>query len=280
MVKKRKAFKKMTLLVTWTGIDSRGPASVYLAADSRVSWGGCGQFDHAIKTFATTQFPAIIGYCGDSLASLMLISQAIAVIDSMHHYNKIRLESFVDILVRLIVRNYSTYPIKLSAGSFTVIVCGKKKINSVGEFECYKITSTFDNFVKEQLQLPKKSEPIDISGSGTNQFKKNYEKHQDEKNNNKSTSRDVFHAFYETISAGKNIEVGVIPQITRVIRKPNTNGTHCGIVINSQRYIAGQLVDRDIYPDNIQWFNENFEITNPHTKQRALGAQPQPPFLC
>ena len=39
----------MTLLVAWTGIDSRGPASVYIATDSRLSWGKQSFFDHAMN---------------------------------------------------------------------------------------------------------------------------------------------------------------------------------------------------------------------------------------
>ena len=118
----------MTLLVAWTGIDSRSPASVYIATDSRVSWGEQDHFDHSNKTFALRQFPAILGYCGDSLASQMLISQAMAVIEAMPDYASKNIENLVDVFIRLIVRNYSQYPVKLSTGSFTVVMCGKATI--------------------------------------------------------------------------------------------------------------------------------------------------------
>jgi hypothetical protein len=84
--------------------------------------------------------------------------------------------------------------------------------------------------------------------------------------------------FYKTIAAGNNPTVGAIAQVTKVYRKPNTGGSHCGLVIDGQRYIAGQLTDKEILPDNTQWFNNSFEITDPHTKRRTQGAQRQPPF--
>lgn len=260
--------------------DSRSPASVYVATDSRISWGNNGYFDHAIKTFATKNFPAIIGYCGDSLASQMLISQAIAVIDSMPHYSGFKLEDLVGLVIRILVRNYSQYPVGLSAGSFTVVVCGKKVLDSAGDFECYRIHSKFKAPEKTKLPFPKKSGPIVVAGSGDEDFRARYKNHQHKDNPNKSTSRNVFHAFYQTIAAGSNPTVGTIPQITTVYRKPNSGGFHCGVVIEGQRYVAGQLVDRDMVPENLQWFNDNFEITDPHTKRRANGAQPQPPFRC
>ena len=270
----------MTLLVAWTGIDSRSPASVYIATDSRVSWGEQDHFDHSNKTFALRQFPAILGYCGDSLASQMLISQAIAVIEAMPNYAGMTLENLVDIFIRLIVRNYKQYPVKLSTGSFTVVMCGKVTIESAGNFECFRIDSTFKETKKQKIALPEKSGPIVIAGSGKNDFEKRYKTHQESDNPNKSTSRDVFHAFYQTINQGGNPTVGPIPQIVSVIRKPSTGGAHCGVVVEDKRYISGQLVDRDIAPEGLQWFNDNFEITNPHTKRREQGAQVQPPFRC
>lgn len=270
----------MTLLVAWTGIDSRGPASVYIATDSRVSWDKQNHFDYSNKTFALRQFPAILGYCGDSLASQMLISRAMAVIEAMPNYAGKCLENLVDIFIRLIVRNYNQYPVKLSTGSFTVVMCGKATIESAGNFESYRIDSTFKETKKQKIVLPQKSGPIVIAGSGKLDFETRYKTHQTSDNPNNSTSRDVFHAFYQTIKHGSNPTVGPIPQIVSVIRKPNTGGVHCGVVVEGQRHISGQVVDRDIAPEGLQWFNDNFEITNPITKRREQGAQVQPPFRC
>ncbi|MCB1594469.1 MAG: hypothetical protein KDI76_06100 [Xanthomonadales bacterium] len=270
----------MTLLVAWTGIDSRSPASVYIATDSRVSWGDQDFFDHSNKTFALRQFPAILGYCGDSLASQMLISQAMAVIEAMPDYAGKNLENLVDLFIRLIVRNYTQYPVKFSTGNFTVVMCGKATIESAGDFECFRIDSTFKDTTKSKLLLPNKSGPIVVAGSGRIDFEEQYKIHQSSENPNKSTSRDVFHAFYQSINKGGNPTVGPAPQIVSVIRKPNSGGAHCGVVVKDQRYISGQLVDKDIVPEGLQWFNDNFEITNPHTKRREDGAQVQPPFHC
>jgi hypothetical protein len=270
----------MTLLVAWTGIDSRSPASVYIATDSRVSWGTGDYFDYANKTFALKQFPAIVGYCGDSLASQMLISQATAVVDAISDYSRTNLENLVDIFVRVIARNYINYPVNQFSGSVTIVVCGKETLNSNGDFECYQIVSKFKNTKKKQLPFPNHSGPIIVAGSGKRDFETLYSTHQDSNNKNKSTSRNVFHAFYKTITAGKNPTVGPIPQIASVYRKPKTGGSHCGVVVRGQRFISGQLVDMDVVPQGIQWFNENFEITNPHTRRREDRAQIQPPFRC
>ncbi len=266
----------MTLLVGWTGIDSRGPASVYIATDSRVSWGSQDYFDHANKTFALREFPAVIGYCGDSLASHMLISQAIALVEALPVSCSTSLEGIVNVLIRLIIRNYDKYPKQLSTGDFTIVVGGKSKVDSSGEFEFFRIDSAFEGIPKKsKLSLPEKSGPVVIAGSGRSRFEELYKANQSSANPNKSTSRDVFHSFFHTLRVCESPVIGSIPQIVRVIRKPYTGGTYCGVVADSKRYISGQLVDRDIAPKDMPWFNDNFEVTDAETALRKPGAQVQ-----
>ena len=71
----------MTLLVSWTGVDTHGTASAYIAADSRVSWGDIAVFDHGRKVFAFRHSPDILGYCGDVLFPTMAISQLTEMAD-------------------------------------------------------------------------------------------------------------------------------------------------------------------------------------------------------
>lgn len=268
----------MTLLVAWAGIDSRDVASVYIATDSRVSWSNGGYFENAIKTFALTQFPAVIGYCGDSLVSQMLISQAISIIESLPSSSSLTLEQVSDLIVRIIQRNYQNYPTEKSTGNFRIVVCGKKQVSSAGDFECYRIDSDFKETKQQTVVFPANSGTLVVAGSGKAEFEKIYNSMQVSKNPNQSTSRNVFHAFYNSISTSINPTVGVIPQVVYVYRKPNTGGSHCGMVQGEKRYIAGQLIDRDIAPAHIQWFNSRFEITDSQTKHRLQAAQAQPPF--
>lgn len=270
--------KHMTLLVAWAGIDSRDVASVYIATDSRVSWESGVYFDSAIKTFALSRFPAVIGYCGDSLVSQMLISQAISITEALPVNSSLTLEGVADLIVRIIHRNYQYYPKEKTTGSFRIVVCGKKQFSSASDFECYSIDSDFNETKKQEIVFPTASGPLVVAGSGKNNFESIYSNIQVSNNPNQSTSRNVFHAFYESISNSTNQTVGGVPQVVYVYRKPNTAGSHSGIVQDEKRYIAGQFVDRDIAPNDIQWFNNKFELTDSQTKRRSQGAQIQPPY--
>jgi hypothetical protein len=43
----------MTSLIAWIGVDSRGPASAYLASDSRISWASGAHWDIGRKLFTS-----------------------------------------------------------------------------------------------------------------------------------------------------------------------------------------------------------------------------------
>ena len=72
----------MTLLASWIGIDTHGPTSAYIVADSRISWEYKKYFDYGKKVFASNCFPEIFGYAGDVLFPSIALSQILEMIDS------------------------------------------------------------------------------------------------------------------------------------------------------------------------------------------------------
>ena len=71
----------MTSLISWIGVDSRAPSSIYLASDSRITWGNKGTWDNARKVFGSTNYPELLGYCGDVLFPSQALGQLIDLID-------------------------------------------------------------------------------------------------------------------------------------------------------------------------------------------------------
>lgn len=72
----------MTMLVSWIGVDTHGPSSVYIAADSRISWTQEHKFDFGKKVFASKKYPEIFGYAGDVLFPSIVLEQIIELIDA------------------------------------------------------------------------------------------------------------------------------------------------------------------------------------------------------
>ena len=72
----------MTMLVSWVGVDPHGPTSMYIAADSRISWDAANTFDFAKKVFASKKYPEIFGYAGDVLFPSIVLGQIVELIDA------------------------------------------------------------------------------------------------------------------------------------------------------------------------------------------------------
>ena len=76
----------MTTVVGWVGADSRGPSSVYLAADSRISVGQA-KWDSGRKVFAASNAPVVLAFSGEAAYGPQVLAKCIdqitvGVIDS------------------------------------------------------------------------------------------------------------------------------------------------------------------------------------------------------
>ena len=77
----------MTLLVAWAGIQTRGRnkkiiGSLYIAADSRYSWGdGKWNYDMGKKVFACYNFPDAFALCGKVMFPAFILSSLVTLID-------------------------------------------------------------------------------------------------------------------------------------------------------------------------------------------------------
>lgn len=72
----------MTTLAAWSGVDPRGPSSLYLVSDSRISWGSyLNRWDAGRKLFACKSTPDVFGYVGDVLFPSLMLGQIIAAAD-------------------------------------------------------------------------------------------------------------------------------------------------------------------------------------------------------
>ena len=61
-------------------MDTHGTASIYIAADSRITWDK-RTFDHGKKVFAFRNSPDILGYAGDVMFPSIVVNQIVEMAD-------------------------------------------------------------------------------------------------------------------------------------------------------------------------------------------------------
>jgi hypothetical protein len=264
----------MTSLLAWVGVDARGPASIYMASDSRISWGSKAQWNYGRKLFASTKHPDIIGYVGDVLFPSLVLGQIIDLIDNGVLFNsndtpQERLEK----LKRVIQTTYEYYPNE-ARQAFTVLYGTRErdKLQSVFHMFTLEFSTDSSDCKVKPLQLPNTSSHIHILGSGKNTVSRHIQVWQ--KSSQGGTSRSVFSAFCDSLTSGEDTFSGGVPQLVGLYRINPASAF--GIIYNNERYLLGLPVDETKGLEEVEWRNELFERCNWKTKQPLAKAQKQP----
>ncbi len=263
----------MTSLIAWVGIDARGPASIYIASDSRVTLGnGSIKQDDATKTFCSSKYPIIFGYCGDVLAATKVILDMIDLIDR----GVLPLAGDVFEKTSRIMAETASIQSAMAdpyIASYSLLI-GFREGDGFGtsKFEASKIN--FDRstmkFTFECIDLyQEKSFLIFADGSGAGSIFVNHRLW--EKTSQARTSRAVYGAFCDALKAESDEYSGGAPQMVGLYRIGY--GRLFGTKYKDQLYVSGKCATMENIGNAIEWRDELFQRIDPATGQLCEGAQ-------
>ena len=268
----------MTLLVAWAGIDTHGTSSIYITSDSRISWGDSASFDYGRKVFAFTQWPDILGYCGDVLFPSIALNQIVDIADADLLFSpsfscKQKFQAIVDKLNDLF-RQYPQHHSGIADNALSIIHAARDP-NDNTKFFCHTISwDARQGWHGNESALPKMSSVLFALGSGASEFDDNYARYAN--GPNQDTSRAVFHCFCDTLTKTSDTHVGGAPQLVGIYRKPNSSAFTAGVIYEGKRYFLGAHIDNLRNLDAVEWRNTNFERCDGCSMEKLLDAQPQP----
>jgi len=261
----------MTTLVAWLGVDSRGPASLYLASDSRITWGGSASWDRGRKLFVSQKQPYLFGYCGEAFFPSQVLSQVTERIDA-NLLPSSDPDDFVRQVVSLLDEMLRDRP-AVVRGEFHVILAQRSGLGMSSMFHVH--ASRFPASGPPEITrcaLPDRSDVIDVWGSGEPNFRHHYSRWA--RSDVKGTSRAMFSAFCDSLAAGNDPFTGPPPQLVGMYRIGP--GRPFGLIWDGSRYYYATEVTGEVATRDVQWHNALFEICDPQTLERGIGAQPQP----
>lgn len=267
----------MTLIISWIGVDQKKNgkevSSIYIASDSRYTWGNSAQFDYGIKVYGSAKYPEIFGFCGDVLFPSTVLGQLLPQIDNGILINDSdSCERKNNKVKEFISSSLDKYPKRFLENNFTILHGTRLK----KEFRLFKTTFEKNVGLKNQeIELPRISTKVFSGGSGKEEFDKNWLGWNKKRHNDFRTSRAVYHCLGKTLKTIKDKRTGGLPQIVGLYRIKNTR--LFGIIENGKKYVYGKESSEGIISDKIEWRNENFERMNPRTLRILAGAQRQPP---
>jgi hypothetical protein len=265
----------MTSLVAWVGADSRGPASLNVASDSRITWtaGRSGSvlyhWDHGKKIFTSSAVPLIVGYVGDVQFPALVLPRTIDRIDRQ----VFRADgATVKGLISILRREWRDYPAQQRC-PVTVYIGHRVGEGMLAEFRLTALSNQdgrIDSWQTRDIPVLPTSNCLVIDGSGRPAIKTALETWQ--KSPAAGTSRSIFSAFVDAVVSGVDPSSGGSPQLASLFRIGT--GRLLGIIHRDQRYFAGTHLIGDEAVDKVEWRNALFERTDGRTKALLSGAQP------
>jgi hypothetical protein len=266
----------MTLLVAWSGVDSRGPASIYITADSRISWSKSHVFDYGRKVFALKRYPDIVGYCGDILFPSMALSQIVELADNgLLFTSAMSCKERFEAVKEKLVQQFTSYPKNLVAEGMFHVVYAARDLSNHRSFFCHVIQwHKVSGWSGREIPVTGPSSVLLSLGSGGKPFRERLKIYN--QGPNKSTSRAVFHCFCNTLFTDAGFGCGGAPQLVGVYRKIDLPAKQFGIVRAKKRYLYGAEVDRLPFYGGVDWRNDLFERVDGETMQLLKGAKSQP----
>lgn len=259
----------MTSVVVWVGVDSHGPASAYVATDSRISWRK-EAWDHGRKTFASARFPDVAGYWGDVLFPVVALSQF-----------------FTNLDLGAIVRDGATSDLRFSAleqamrtslaavpasqqRAFTVVYASRDDQGMASRFGIRTLSwQPAGGWTRRTVHIPTSSSAVRLGGSGAGVTEVHLKRWNESTEG--GTSRAVYSAFVDGLLAGDDPYSGGAPQLVGLYRIGS--GRSFGTVLGRRRFLHGAAVHAAAVGDEVEWRNELFERVTPTTRKRRPGAQ-------
>lgn len=242
----------MTTLISWVGVDQRAPASLYIAADSRITWGS-EHWDRGAKTFASPTTPDVLGYCGDVLFPALVLPQFVAclgadLIDSTWKHRRRALSQLVE-------RSIAQMP-RTQRRKFTIVYCSREGKGMQSRFRAGALEyHPQRGSAWRGLRMPKRSRLIYEGGSGAPHVDR-HRKLWDESEAQGGTSRAEYGAFVDALREGKDSSSGGPPQLVGLYR--TGNGRYFGTRYRREQFVAGAEIDPQV-DGGIEWRGELFE---------------------
>jgi hypothetical protein len=258
----------MTTIVTWAGVDQRKVSSIYIASDSRVSWGNSHRWDQGRKTYAASREPYIFGYWGDvlfpSLALPTVMDQLAAGLIRPSRPAFGEVENSIRHL-------WTDYP-NQERRDFGIIMASRQGESMEAVFELAIMTyeATTATWDLREVQMPPSSARLHVAGTGARAVR--VSEGLWEESTQSGTSRAVYGAFAEALAARTDPYSGGGPQLVGLHRIGA--GIRFGTFYRGSRYLAGACVSAEAArAARVAWFNERFERVDGPSGRRLPGAQ-------
>lgn len=233
----------VTSLVAWVAADTRGPSSLNIATDSRITWSSDQPasygWDYAQKVFASTKVPLLVGFVGDVLFPALVVPGIISRIDRGVFRSD---GSIAEGVVEALRRAWREYP-PAERRPLNIYLAHRIGDGVSAHFTLTAVSYKPDGAKKWTIQhipVPSASQVLVVDGSGRIAVRAALDAWQ--KTAAAETSRAIYSGFGDGVVSGVDPNSGGTPQLGCIYRIGA--GRLLGIIHKNRRYFAGSQLNR------------------------------------
>jgi len=267
----------MTTLIAWIAFTGTGerpelPRAVYMASDSRITWGSSAhRWDAGRKLFSPHQQPHLFGYCGDVVFPSLVLGQIISAIDQGILFDPSdSSDRKHQVIFESINASHDRW-YNVREQDFSIVHMFRRGVWPATAFSGWVISyrAKTRDWTSEELQIPTKTTLLIALGSGAGMARVHTRTWND--SDVGGTSRAIFSAFCEAISATENKLSGGPPQLSGLYsdQPPKT----FGIVLDGHPFLHGLPLKPEMALSNIEWRDQLFQTIDPRSMSAAEGAR-------
>lgn len=257
----------MTTLLSWvsysdTGEASHLPRAVYLASDSRITWGSADhRWEAGRKVFVAAKEPHLFGYCGDVVLPALILGQIVSAIDAGILYEmNASADDRHDAVLQAVSRGVAS-AVATPTIDFSIHHLLRERVWPDTCFRAWSIAFRAKDrtCVSTECKIPSATDVIGSYGSGRRAAKEHHIQWQ--ASEAQGRSRAIFSGFCDAISSGDDPLSGGPPQIAALYTKGAP--VQIGVQIADHRYFNGLEVGITPNLKNVEWRNDLGQEINP-----------------
>lgn len=261
----------MTTIIGWVGVDSRGPSSLNLAADSRLTWNGVRPWDYAQKLFTANreQSADMFGYCGGCLFPLTALAQITSLIDlgllfSSYATASQRIEA-VYAHLQLALRGFPSEFLQ----PFSIVYASRSGTGVASQFTVAVISHDTTVWSRHIRVIPDTSDIFYANGSGVSAFSTHAKETKARLQG--GTSRSIYWSFVDSLEAGADPASGGAPQLVSMYRRGP--GRPISTLWRDSCWLNGVPLIVDHGTAQFECRDKLFQRCDPRTRQPLATAQ-------
>lgn len=267
----------MTTLIGWvsyttTGSDRKTPRAVYLASDSRITWGSSARrWDAGRKLFAPHSAPHIFGYCGDVVFPSLVLGQIVSAIDRRALFAanadpQLKHSAIFESIQESFGRRHNA-----PDADFSILHVHRQRSERGSRFFLWQIDYRRAGRIwsSTQLEIPPKTAIIVELGTGAVAARIHAKRWSE--SDVGGTSRSIFSGFCDALLSGSDPLSGGPPQVAALY-----NGgipRSLGVLVDEELYLHGLKLKPGATLSGLECCDRLFHRIDSQTRRRLEGAR-------